>query len=248
MPAKLPPKSSAKPVETRRLYLQIADKLRDLIEQQDFAPKGRLPSERELAQTLGVSRPSVREALVALELEGRVEIRMGSGVYLTQAPRGSSTPDLSKLGESPREIMEARSMIEGAIAASIAPTAEPKALKALRAVYERMADEVSGTQVPIASDRQFHLCIAQMTGNDVLVRTVADLFDERHSPLSSTMRGHFEGGDTWAAALDEHREILEALEARDPVQAHAAMQRHLKQSFARLMTQLKPPPKPQLKR
>jgi DNA-binding GntR family transcriptional regulator len=57
---------SVKPAETRRLYLQIADKLRGLIEQQDFAPNGRLPSERELAQTLGVSRPSVREALVAL--------------------------------------------------------------------------------------------------------------------------------------------------------------------------------------
>ena len=73
---------SVKPVETRRLYLQIADKLRGLIEQQDFAPNGRLPSERELAQTLGVSRPSVREALIALEVEGMVEVRIGSGIYV----------------------------------------------------------------------------------------------------------------------------------------------------------------------
>ena len=92
---------SVKPVETRRLYLQIADKLRDLIEQQGFAPNGRLPSERELAQTLGVSRPSVREALVALELEGRVEIRMGSGVYIVRdagehAAAPKSTRNLAK--------------------------------------------------------------------------------------------------------------------------------------------------------
>jgi GntR family transcriptional regulator, transcriptional repressor for pyruvate dehydrogenase complex len=232
---------SVKPVETRRLYLQIADKLRDLIEQQGFAPKGRLPSERELALTLGVSRPSVREALVALELEGRVEIRMGSGVYVTArtAMAAASSPDPEALGESPRDIMDARSLIEGAIAASVAPFVKPKALKALRALYERMAAEVDAGQVPLAADREFHLCIAQMSENDVLVKTVADLFDERHSPLSSKLRVHFEGDDTWAAALDEHREILEALEARDPVQAQASMQRHLKASYARLMTLLK---------
>ncbi|WP_133651109.1 FadR/GntR family transcriptional regulator [Paraburkholderia flava] len=228
----------AKPVETRRLYLQIADKLRALIEQQGFAPSGRLPSERELAQTLGVSRPSVREALVALELEGRVEIRMGSGVYVTDTSRVIATPDPEKLGESPRENMEARALIEGAIAAAVAPFARPKALKALRALFERMAQEVEAGQVPIAADRQFHLAIAQMTDNDVVVRTVGDLFDERHRPLSSKLRVHFEGEDTWATALDEHRAILEALEARDAVQAHAAMQRHLKLSYARLMTRL----------
>jgi GntR family transcriptional regulator, transcriptional repressor for pyruvate dehydrogenase complex len=230
---------SVKSVESRRLYLQIADKLRALIAQPGFVANGRLPPERDLAQTLGVSRPTVREALVALELEGRVEIRMGSGVYVTDASPVAPAPDPDKLGESPREIMEARALIEGALAASVAPFAKPKALKALRALYERMADEVANGQIPTAADREFHVCIAQMSGNDVLVRTVAGLFDERHSPLSRKMRVHFEADDTWAVALEEHRAVLEALEARDPVQAHAAMQRHLKESFARLMTRLK---------
>lgn len=229
-----------KPVETRRLYLQIADKLRDLIDQQGFTTNGRLPSERELALTLGVSRPSVREALVALELEGRVEIRMGSGVYVC-APTGAvPRPGAdAELGESPLELMTARLVIEGAIAANVAPFGKPKALKALRVVYETMASEVAEGQIPLASDRAFHLEIARMSGNDVLVRTVASLFDERHSPLSSTLREHFEADDTWVAALAEHREILEALEARDPVQAQAAMQRHMKASYGRLMTRRK---------
>ena len=230
---------SVKPAETRRLYLQIADKLRGLIEQQDFAPNGRLPSERELALTLGVSRPSVREALVALELEGRVEIRMGSGVYIVATPANKPPTTEAELGESPIEIMTARSVIEGAIAASVAPFAKPKELKALRTVYETMAREVGNGQVPMAADRAFHIAIAQMTGNDVLVRTVGSLYDERHSPLSSTLRGHFEGEETWAAALGEHRQILEALEARDAIQAQAAMQRHMRQSAARLMTKRK---------
>ena len=225
--------------DTRRLYEQIAQKLARDIAIGRYEVGQRLPSERELAQTLGVSRPSVREALVALELEGRVEIRMGSGVYVTARAATAAAADPAALGESPREIMAARSLIEGAIAASVAPFAKPKALKALRALYERMAAEVASGEVPIVADRQFHLCIAQMSENEVLVKTVADLFDERHSPLSSKLRVHFEGDDTWAAALEEHREILEALEARDSVQAQAMVQRHLKASYARLMTRLK---------
>lgn len=232
---------AVKPVETRRLYLQIADKLRALIDQQQLPPSARLPSERELAQTLGVSRPSVREALVALELEGRVEIRMGSGVYICAAPDSATHagPHETEFGESPLEIMTARSVIEGAIAASVAPFAKPKALRALRDIYMTMSQEVSSGLIPLAADRAFHLAIAKMSGNDVLLRTVANLFDERHSPLSSKLRGHFEGEGTWAAALGEHKDILDALEARDPIQAQAMMQRHLKASYERLMTRRK---------
>jgi GntR family transcriptional regulator, transcriptional repressor for pyruvate dehydrogenase complex len=232
------PEVAVKPAEARRLYLQIADKLRTLIEQQGLAPNDRLPSERELALMLGVSRPSIREALVALELEGRVEIRMGSGVYICAAPSPDALTgfDETDPGESPLEIMTARMVIEGAIAASVAPFGKPKALKALRELYEGMARDIANGQVPTTADRAFHLAIAQMSGNDVLVRTVAGLFDERHSPLSSTLRGHFEGEETWLAALAEHEDILEALEARDAIQAQASMQRHLKASYERLMT------------
>ena len=226
-----------KPPETRRLYLQIADRLRALMEQPDFALNGRLPSERVLAEQLGVSRPSVREALVALELEGRVEIRMGSGVYVCATPNAATAaaPSEAELGDSLLDIMAARTVIEGAIAASVAAFAKPKALKALRGIYDKMAREVEAGQVPSAADRAFHIAIAQMTGNDVLVRTVASLFDERHSPLSTKLRDHFENESTWLAALGEHKDILEALESRDAIQAQAAMQRHLKASLERVM-------------
>lgn len=238
---------AAKPTETRRLYLQIADKLRVLMEQPDFARNGRLPPERELAERLGVSRPSVREALVALELEGRVEIRMGSGVYVcppadadTDADSAAAVPPReAELGASLVDIMSARSVIEGAVAASVAPFAKARALKALRAIYEKMESEVRAGQVPDAADRAFHTTIAQMSGNEVLTRLVGSLFDERHSPLSTKLRGHFENESTWLAALREHRDILEALEAHDSVQAQAAMQRHMKASLERVMAQRK---------
>ena len=219
----------------RRLYLQIADRLRTLIYEPNFAANGRLPPERTLAELLGVSRPSVREALVALEIEGRVEIRMGSGVYLCDAqhPSQADTLDREELGDSLVDIMGARVLLEGAIAASIAPFAKPKDVKALRAIYETMEQEFQAGLTPIALDRAFHIRLAQMTNNEVLMRTVSALFDERLSPMSSILLGHYEAEDTWQEALHEHREILEAIEAHDPIQAQAAMQRHLKSSLKR---------------
>ena len=71
-----------RPVETRRLYQQIADRVRELIQLGQYPVGSRLPPERDLATQLGVSRPSLREALIALEIEGSVEIRMGSGIYV----------------------------------------------------------------------------------------------------------------------------------------------------------------------
>ncbi|MBN8933180.1 MAG: FadR family transcriptional regulator, partial [Rhizobium pusense] len=73
----------AKIAEPRRLYQQIADQIRELIDLGEFLPGTRLPAERELAQKLGVSRPSLREALIALEIDDTVEFRMGSGVYVS---------------------------------------------------------------------------------------------------------------------------------------------------------------------
>ena len=70
------------PIEPRRLYRQIADQLRQLIQTGEFAVGSKLPAERDLATKMGVSRPSVREALIALEVEGLVEVRMGSGIYV----------------------------------------------------------------------------------------------------------------------------------------------------------------------
>jgi GntR family transcriptional repressor for pyruvate dehydrogenase complex len=228
---------TAKPADPRRLYLQIAEKLRDLIAQPDFAPNGRLPSERALAATLAVSRPSVREALVALELEGLVEIRMGSGVYVCATPQTHSETPLShaELGDSLLDIMGARCVIEGSIAASVAPFCKAKDLKLLRELYNEMQREVAAGRIPVAADRAFHLAIAQMTRNEVLVRTVSSLFDARQSPLSEKLRGHFENESTWGAVPDEHLMILEALEAHDAIQAQASMQRHLKMSLERVI-------------
>src|SRR5471032_1431361 len=101
-------------VEPRRLYRQIADQILALIAHGEFTPGERLPPERDLAQQLGVSRPSLREALIALEIAGSVEIRQGSGVYVCRALERSSNATAA-LGESPSELMQARAVLEGSV-------------------------------------------------------------------------------------------------------------------------------------
>src|SRR5215813_7198013 len=79
-------------IEPRRLYRQIADQLRHLIDQGEYAVGSRLPAERMLADRLGVSRPTVREALIALEVEGRLKIRVGSGIYVVEPQPAVAVP------------------------------------------------------------------------------------------------------------------------------------------------------------
>src|SRR5690349_10982460 len=103
-------------IEPRRLYQLIADQIRGLIQGGKFPPGSRLPPERDLATQLGVSRPSLREALIALEIDGSVEIRMGSGVYVGNQPLRAAA-STAALGDSPSELMAARAALEGVVVA-----------------------------------------------------------------------------------------------------------------------------------
>ena len=222
----------AKIIEPRRLYQQIADQIRELIESGEFLAGARLPAERELAQKLGVSRPSLREALIALEIDGSVEIRMGSGVYVSTEPVQSPIRTKS-LGESPSELMQARAVLEGTTILLAASRIDTIALENLRAILDAMRKEIEAGRKPLDQDRQFHTTIAEQSGNSVLARLIADLFDERHSPISAQLRVKFEDKDTWFLALQEHEAILTALENKDALLAQAAMHSHLDSSRRR---------------
>ncbi|BCH56232.1 FCD domain-containing protein [Agrobacterium vitis] len=215
----------------KRLYQQIADQVRHLIQSGPYPAGSRLPPERELAQTLGVSRPSLREALIALEIDGTIEIRMGSGIYVLSASKSAASG--RSLGESPTELMQARAVIESAVIVKAAGAMTDAAFAALVGIVELMRQEIAEGRKPIDQDRQFHLTIAEQSGNSVLAEIVANLFDERHSPISDHIRGRFETPETWSLALIEHEAILNALEARDPLAAQAAMYAHLTASRRR---------------
>lgn len=222
----------ARPPETKRLYQTVASQIRQFIASGRFPPLSRLPAERELAQILGVSRPSLREALIALEIGGSVEVRMGSGIYVTA--RSEKTPGQeTSLGDSPSEIMEARVAVEGAVIVLACARIEAAALARLRALLEAMRRTIEAGDSPLEQDRDFHLAIAALAGNSVLSRLVGDLFDARHGGIHKLLSSKFDSNVTWRTALGEHEAIVAALEARDPLRAEAAMRMHLQSSADR---------------
>ena len=217
-------------IEPRRLYRQIADQLRALIERAEFAVGTRLPPERDLAAQLGVSRPSVREALIALEVEGLVEVRMGSGVYVRKLEGPAHRPVTA---EGPLEIIRARQLIEAELAAHAAHHLKKPQLAALREAVRLMQEEAAAGQTPTRGDRLFHVLFAEASNNSVLLRVVTELFDERRNPLFEQLGSHFETAVSWAAAIAEHRQVLGAIAARSPQSARDAMSQHLSNSHDR---------------
>src|SRR5215472_13789332 len=125
-------------LEPRRLYRQIAHQIRVLIRSREFPAGSRLPPERDLARQLGVSRPSVREALIALEVEGLVDVRIGSGIYVL-GPRGDGEVTTEVEATSgPFELLRARWVIEGECAALAAKAARRTQLTAIGDSLEQM--------------------------------------------------------------------------------------------------------------
>ncbi len=219
-------------IETRRLYQQIAQQLRQLILSGEFPPGNRLPAERELASQLGVSRPSVREALIALEVEGWVEVRTGSGVYVLERSARTGEPvPASEWG--PLEVIRARRVVEGEIAALAAQNAEPQHIAALHEALQSMQADAQAGRAPLEGDRAFHLTLAAACGNAVLADTVAQFWDARKGPLFERLGDYFETPTSWQSAIEEHRALLTAVSAGAADAARTAMQHHMDQSHER---------------
>lgn len=210
-------------VEPRRLYRQIADQLRKLISKGRLAGGARLPAERELARRLGVSRPSLREALIALEVEGLLEVRVGSGIYVGQGGRGEPIG-----GDSgPFEVIRARLMIEGECAALAAKHGTAAQLRAIREAHAGLQREAKRHHNPLGADRAFHVRVAEATGNSALVLVVQTLWDQRVGPLYRALETKLEYPAMAADTLREHSAVLRAILARDAPAARAAMRRHM---------------------
>ncbi|POR52661.1 FadR/GntR family transcriptional regulator [Bosea psychrotolerans] len=219
-------------VESPRLYRQIADQLRGLIERREFGVGSRLPPERELAEKLGVSRPSVREALIALEVEGIVRIKMGSGIYVLDQP-ASSRKAAQPEGEGPFELLKARELIESGICREAAKVITPGDIAALDTILSQMGAGGLSSDELIRLDRAFHLTIAGTLGNGVLVRCVGELFDQRINPYFARLARYFEDDQSWRETWAEHGVVRDALAARDGAAAGRAMRRHIQNSQAR---------------
>jgi len=246
-------------VEPQRLYRQIAEQLRAGMLSGEFAVGSRLPAERDLSKQLSVSRSSVREALIALEVEGWVEVRTGSGIYVLDRSKANGNKNAinniaiqaintpangvnegenplfseNKAEWGPLELIRARRVVEGETAAIAALQAKRKDIDAMGKALRMMQTEAAAGILPLDGDRAFHTAIVQASGNEVLIDTVQSFWDSRRGPIFERLVGYFETLQSWQAAIAEHSAILEAIQAHDAAAARTAMHAHMDKSHAR---------------
>lgn len=217
------------PLGVRRVYRQVAEQLRDLLANGHYPPGARLPPERDIAAQLKVSRTTVREALIALELEGLVEVRGGSGVYVLALPRTNSLAiELGDSGPGPFELLQARRVLEGEIAALAAQTIDDAGLASLEDAIRELETNGHSSIARETSDRQFHMTLAEATRNSVLIQTVRMYWDMRRGSMWTKIVEHFHTPELLSAVAADHRAILATVKERSPAGARRAMHRHLR--------------------
>ncbi len=217
------------PGSGERRYLQIAKNLAEQIDSGTYAMGTKLPPERELAASLEVSRTTVREALLALELMRYVEIRLGSGVFvLPKSDRQSSEAESVLADEvGPFEIVEMRRVLEGGVAAKAAERISDKQLVRLTQCHEQMAscvDDIAGFD---RADREFHALIAEASGNSLMERYVRELWQMRGGALWPRWYDQTRSRTNRLHSVADHERILTALRRRLPDVAGTAMQAHI---------------------
>ena len=210
----------------KRLYHTVAERIKELVRDGAYPPGSRLPGERDLAEKLGVSRVTVREAQIALEAVGMLDIRVGSGVYVLRksSESASALPDVGAF-----ELTEARSAIESEAAALAAATITEEELDQLDQIVERMdTDTDPDGPLEADADRDFHLAIARATKNNAMLETVERLWCIRTEKPEVRQAYDSICGMNPQKRLKEHRDIAVALRKRDPERARKAMRTHFK--------------------
>lgn len=218
-----------------RQYQDVARSIRSLIHDEKLAPGDRLPPERKLCEQLNVSRSLVREALILLEIEGLVEVRKGSGVYVSEQSAAAVQPPRDDIG--PFELLQARQLIEADIAGFAARNVTKSDILRLREALERERTDLARGDADYSGDREFHRLIAQATQNSVLVDVVEELWRKREqSPMWARLHNRIFETTYRRAWLDDHEDILAGLQARNSEMAQTAMWRHLGNVRDTLMT------------
>jgi GntR family hexuronate regulon transcriptional repressor len=214
-------------VNSLRRYQQVAAAIERAVADGQYQPGQRLASERDLAEQFGVSRPTVRRAVIALEMRGLLEARQGSGVYVRQGSASVPPPPPKDLDIGAFDHAEARRLVEGEVAALAATLITDEELAYLETLVAEMNNKEATKERSELADRQFHITIAQATRNSAIVRIVESTWDLRYkSRLCMQMLDR--AREVRRIPLnDEHQAIVEPLGPRHPTAARAAMQAHL---------------------
>ena len=211
----------------KRLYHSVADQIMKLITDGAFPPGTRLPGERELAERFKVSRVTVREAEIALQAQGFISIKTGSGVYVLD-PAEKASPGLPNV--TAFELTEARLLFESEAAALAAKHIGDETLDHLADLVETMSeDDPQFSEASQRADREFHLTIAKASGNAVVQYVVESLWKIRTEvPEVREVHAAICAVEEAAHRHTEHADVVKALRDRDPSAARHAMQAHFR--------------------
>jgi GntR family uxuAB operon transcriptional repressor len=219
-----------KALPQKRIYQQVAEQLADLISSGEFSVHERLPPERELAQTLKISRNVVREALLALEIAGYVDIRVGVGTFVvSNSARRARTESFASFdaGASPTDILTARRAVEGEVAAIAATEATDAEIKEIGEILEEIKKSGGAPSELVDLPRDFHERLAEATHNPVLIGIVQQLWDLTRGELFENIRHHTRMQESHRRRQLYRIRLLDRLKSRDANGAREAMHAHL---------------------
>jgi DNA-binding FadR family transcriptional regulator len=224
-----PPKSPLTSIKRTLRSEEVRSQIEHAIRSGHFGPNERLPSERELVETLGVSRVSVREAIRSLETLGFVKVYQGRGAFVTDRRSGLGEPMARWLelhrGEA-LELLSVRGALDELAAVACAENGEPGKIEGIVIADEAFGAVVAAegsTSELVAADVDFHLAVADGSG----IRLLYDLLSDLHSYLAESRYVAFAPSERPAESAAEHRAIVEAISARDPNRARLATGRHI---------------------
>ena len=215
-------------IKTKKIYEEIIEQIRILIAKGELKPGDKLPSERELSESLGVSRASVREALSALEVLGIVEVRPGEGTFVREVVEKSFQPlTLLFLLDTALELLEVRKILEAGAVALAAERSTAEDIRRLEDALKKMEEDLKHGDLGDEADYLFHYDLALASHNSLLVRLMNSIADTMRQTVKINRQRLFKTPGMPESLYKHHLEILNAIKARDKERAQKALVEHL---------------------
>jgi GntR family transcriptional repressor for pyruvate dehydrogenase complex len=220
-----------KPIRVRRISDQVFEQIRDLLFRGQLKTGEKLRPERELAQVLGVSRPTVREAINKLVTMGFLEHRQGQGTFVRSLDSQRENNPLSAIIQGPEasleDLLEVRMGLEGQAAILAAQRANPEDLRILANALSAMQSKNQAGELGIEEDVSFHMGIAYATKNTAQVYLMRSFYDLLHFGIKENLRYLWDDPRNLPIIQQQHTAIFEAIKHHDPEGAYLAMKQHI---------------------
>lgn len=222
-----------KPVQSEKLSHSVVLQIEQLILRGILRPGERLPAERELSEKMGVSRPSLREAVADLKTRGLIDSRAGSGLYVSESLGSSFPPALIQLfathNEAVFDYLHFRRDMEGLAGERAARLGSDTDLQVINETFQKMqaAHPNRNPAIEAALDAEFHLSIVEASHNVIMLHMMRSMFDLLREGVFYNRQAMFKQRTSRGALLEQHRKINAALQARDPAATRAAIDAHL---------------------